>query len=158
MENKTIKEICKIYTDAVQDLVGKKINIGKEMHKMVNDRIKDISKLLNYNVWEVIYDNNSNKRILGLIIRTKDDLRYKTARVGIIKKIQFIPHEDIRYLDNVDDMTIANIFENKRKRDLKDDIKYYKYYIEELKNKLEETKQLLIEMKKEYLEKYGEEV
>ena len=55
-------------------------------------------------------------------------------------------------------MTIANIFENKRKRDLKDDIKYYKYYIEELKNKLEETKQLLIEMKKEYLEKYGEEI
>ena len=158
MENKTIKEICKIYTDAVQDLVGKKINIGKDFHKMVNDRIKNISKLLNYNVWEVIYDNNSNRRILGLIIRTKDDLRYKTNRVGIIEKIQFIPHEDIRYLDNVDDMTIANIFENKRKLDLKDDIKYYKYYIEELKNKLEETKQLLIEMKKEYLEKYGEEI
>ena len=158
MENKTIKEICKIYTDAVQDLVGKKINIGKELHKMVNDRIKDISKLLNYNVWEVIYDNNSNKRILNLIIRTKDDLRYKTARVGIIEKIQFIPHEDIRYLDNVDDMTIKDIFENKRKRDLKDDIKYYKHYIEELKNKLKETEQLLIEMQKEYLEKYGEEV
>ena len=50
MENKTIKEICKIYTEAVQDLVGKKINIGKELHKMLNDRIKDISKLLNYNV------------------------------------------------------------------------------------------------------------
>ena len=158
MENKTIKEICKIYTDAVQDLVGKKINIGKEMHKMVNDRIKDIYKLLNYNVWEVIYDNNSNRRILDLKVKIKDDLRYKTDRVGTIKKIQFIPHEDIRYLDNVDDMTIANIFENKRKRDLKDDIKYYKYYIEELKNKLEETKQLLIEMKKEYLEKYGEEI
>ena len=158
MENKTIKEICKIYTDAVQDLVGKKINIGKEMHKMVNDRIKDIYKLLNYNVWEVIYDNNSNRRILDLKVKIKDDLRYKTDRVGTIKKIQFIPHEDIRYLDNVDDMTIANIFENKRKRDLKDDITYYKYYIEELKNKLEETKQLLIEMKKEYLEKYGEEI
>ena len=158
MENKTIKEICKIYTDAVQDLVGKKINIGKEMHKMVNDRIKDIYKLLNYNVWEVIYDNNSNRRILDLQVKIKDDLRYKTDRVGTIKKIQFIPHEDIRYLDNVDDMTIANIFENKRKRDLKDDIKYYKYYIEELKNKLKETKQLLIEMKKEYLEKYGEEI
>lgn len=158
MENKTIKEICKIYTDAVQDLVGKKINIGKEMHKMVNDRIKDIYKLLNYNVWEVIYDNNSNRRILDLKVKIKDDLRYKTDRVGTIKKIQFIPHEDIRYLDNVDDMTIANIFENKRKRDLKDDIKYYKYYIEELKNKLKETKQLLIEMKKEYLEKYGEEI
>ena len=158
MENKTIKEICKIYTDAVQDLVGKKINIGKELHKMVNDRIKDIYKLLNYNVWEVIYDNNSNRRILDLKVKIKDDLRYKTDRVGTIKKIQFIPHEDIRYLDNVDDMTIANIFENKRKRDLKDDITYYKYYIEELKNKLEETKQLLIEMKKEYLEKYGEEI
>lgn len=158
MENKTIKEICKIYTDAVQDLVGKKINIGKEMHKMVNDRIKDIYKLLNYNVWEVIYDNNSNRRILDLKVKIKDDLRYKTDRVGTIEKIQFIPHEDIRYLDNVDDMTIANIFENKRKRDLKDDIKYYKYYIEELKNKLKETKQLLIEMKKEYLEKYGEEI
>lgn len=158
MENKTIKEICKIYTDAVQDLVGKKINIGKEMHKMVNDRIKDIYKLLNYNVWEVIYDNNSNRRILDLNVKIKDDLRYKTDRVGTIKKIQFIPHEDIRYLDNVDDMTIANIFENKRKRDLKDDIKYYKCYIEELKNKLKETKQLLIEMKKEYLEKYGEEI
>ena len=158
MENKTIKEICKIYTHAVQDLVGKKINIGKDFHKMVNDRIKNISKLLNYNVWEVIYDNNSNRRILGLIIRTKDDLRYKTNRVGIIEKIQFIPHEDIRYLDNVDDMTIKDIFENKRKRDLKDDIKYYKHYIEELKNKLKETEQLLIEMQKEYLEKYGEEV
>ena len=69
MENKTIKEICKIYTDAVQDLVGKKINIGKEMHKMVNDRIKDIYKLLNYNVWEVIYDNNSNRRILDLQVK-----------------------------------------------------------------------------------------
>ena len=114
--------------------------------------------MLNYNVWEVIYDNNSNRRILGLIIRTKDDLRYKTNRVGIIEKIQFIPHEDIRYLDNVDDMTIKDIFENKRKRDLKDDIKYYKHYIEELKNKLKETEQLLIEMQKEYLEKYGEEV
>lgn len=158
MENKTIKEICKIYTDAVQDLVGKKINIGKELHKMVNDRIKDISKLLNYNVWEVIYDNNSDKRILNLIIRTKDDLRYKTARVGIIEKIQFIPHEDIKYLDNVDDMTIKDIFENKRKRDLKDNIEYHKHYIEELKNKLKETEQLLIEMQKEYLEKYGEEI
>lgn len=158
MENKTIKEICKIYTYAVQDLVGKKINIGKEMHKMVNDRIKDIYKLLNYNVWEVIYDNNSNRRILDLQVKIKDDLRYKTDRVGTIKKIQFIPHEDIRYLDNVDDMTITNIFENKRKRDLKDDIKYYKYCIEELKNKLKETEKLLIEMKKEYLEKYGEEI
>lgn len=158
MENKTIKEICKIYTDAVQDLVGKKINIGKELHKMVNDRIKDISKLLNYNVWEVIYNNNNNRCILDLNVKIKDDLRYKTDRVGIIEKIQFVPHEDIRYLDNVDDMTIKDIFENKRKRDLKDNIKYHKYYIEKLKNKLKETEQLLIEMQKEYLEKYGEEV
>lgn len=156
----TIGELREKLNDVAKEYIGKRIKDDIDIHDELEEKIESLNINLEYYLSYVTIITDVNLRIFELKFKTKTvdvegDLLFKSR---IIEDLEFVIHDHISYIPNVENMIIEEMLYVKKKLDRK---KYINYELADLKEKKKEIVKLekfIKELKEDYKKDYGEEI
>jgi hypothetical protein len=145
-----IREIKEALNQEFKQFEGQKIIVG-EFHETIKDTIKKVLnkygiKSIEYITWDVVFKNDSYKKVFDVILDTEDDKRCKWERKGKVINLYCVMSKDNECFE---DLTLKEYYQKLEYKEKYEALNRIRESIAEKQKEIEELKNHEENLKKE---------